>query len=149
MTPWDFWSRSVSTGLASAQTGLRFAELMRASQEVVASRCDTIAHAARDPLNGNYRELARMVPEKVDAFGSAASSTAADLHAINVDAAANWQQLTAMAMGFRLPTLAEIDAISTRTMRMTERALGAGGKAMRPLHTAATGNAKRLKNARA
>ncbi len=145
MLPLLLWSRMIDSGIALSQTGYRFAELMQASTDVIAHRSADMADAARDPLHGDYQEMARMVPEKVAAFGSAAASAADDLRLIQADAFANWRQMAAIATSGRAPRLADLDAIGNRTVRMTERALAAGGKAMRPVHKAATGNAKRLK----
>ena len=145
MTPWDFWMRSWSSGVAASQVGLRFAEMMQASNTVITSRCETMAAAARDPVNGDYRELSRMVPEKVAAFGESARTTMGDMAAIQSDAAAHWQQLSAMAWRGRPPTFAELDTLSERALRMAERAIGAGGAALKPVHKTATGNAKRLR----
>ena len=147
MTPWDMWARAVDAGMAGARTGFRFAEMVQASHEVVASRCTTMAVAARDPLRGDYAELGRMVPEKAAAFGSAAASAIEDMRAVQADALANWQQLAAMSLA-GLPTTREMARLGERTMRIAERSLAAGGNALAPVHRAATGNARRLKKAR-
>ena len=147
MTPWDMWTRALDAGMAGARTGFRFAEMVQASQEVVASRCRTMAAAARDPLRGDYAELGRMAPEKMAAFGSAAASAIDDMHAVQADALACWQQLATMTLA-GVPTTREMARLGDRSMRIAERTLAAGGNAMAPVHRAATGNARRLNKGR-
>lgn len=143
--PMTAWMSLWRAGWDVAQTGMKMGELAQASQEVVESRTASIKQALRNPLKGDYRELARMVPEKVSAFTKAAASATQDARALQADAVANYQQLTEMASGRHLVTPLDWLTLMARSTRMMECALLAGGKAMAPIHLTATNNAKRLK----
>jgi hypothetical protein len=135
------------SGCALAATNMKVVETLQASQSVVDRRAKTIDSAMRDPLGADYAELARMGPEKVAAFTAAGASAFADVQALQADAFAACRQMFGLAMAGRLPSAAEMTAIVSRSSRMMERAAGAGGKALAPVHRAATGNARRLSKA--
>lgn len=144
-TALSLWSDMWTSGMNLTAAGLKFGEMMGASAHVFGSRCGSIAEAARNPVGGDYAELGRMVPEKVDAFSRAGRSALADLYAIHTDAVANWMQLgTIMAAG-RLPTSAEAARMTGRSSRLGSRAAASAGKALAPVHRRATANAKRLR----
>lgn len=147
-TPFDFWAGMWRSGVALADTGIKFAETIHASSAVVDSRSRTMAAASRDPLNGDYVELGRMVPEKVEAFAQAGMSAMSDLQAIQAQALANWQQLIGITLSGRMASAAQLGELATRSSRMFERAAGAGGKALAPVHRSATDNARRLSRAK-
>ncbi|PSJ43089.1 hypothetical protein [Allosphingosinicella deserti] len=113
-------------------TGLRSAELMLASDAVIRSRGRMMGAAARAPLDGDYRELSRMVPEKVAAFGKAGDVLAAEWQV--------WQKEVAVLAATTEPT---VDTFMRWTDAMT-RLWAAPGAAMRPIHKTATANARRL-----
>lgn len=144
MTPFDFWSGVWRSGAAMAATNLRLAETMQASGAVIDSRTRTMRAASRDPLNGDYAELGRMVPEKMTAFSMAGMAAFADLQALQTQALAQWGQMMGIAARGRAPTMTEMNTMTTRSARMANRAASAGGKALAPIHSAATGNARRL-----
>lgn len=135
-TPIDFW-------LAAFRTGERLGATLKASQTVIDSRVRTMADAASEPGRGDYAELARMVPEKVEAFSQASTSLFEDAIAIQAQTAANVGAL--MAMAWRPGNVAGWMAIADRSSRIARRAGQASGKALAPVHKAATGNARRLK----
>ena len=128
-----------------ATAGLKYGEMMDASAHVIRSRCGSIANAVQNPLEGDYAELGRMVPEKVDAFSRAGQAAFADLCAIQADALANWMHLGQIAAARRLPTSAETERIARRSSRVSARASAAAGKMLAPVHRRAMGNAKRLR----
>lgn len=132
-------------GLRSAKTGARIVETMEASRSVLDSRCKTIAAIAMDPLHGDYRELGRLIPEKVDALGKAGASAWSDMAAIQSDAVANMQQAGRIILSGRLPSASDAEQLWSRSARMVERAMGAGDRAFAPLHQRVTSNARRLK----
>jgi hypothetical protein len=138
-TPFDFW-------LGVMRTGQKMSATMDASKAVIDSRMQTMAHAARDPLRGDYQELGLMVPEKVEAFSRAGASVMKDALAIQSAAMANWNALAAMA--WRPATLGDWVGIADRTAGMAKRAGQSGGRALAPVHRAATGNARRLNRKR-
>jgi hypothetical protein len=128
-----------------AQTGVKMTETMQASGEVIDSRVRTMAAAALDPLGGDYRELGRMVPEKVDAFTQAGATALDDLVAMQSAAMANYQQLVSIALKGRAPTPAEAEAMWARSCGIAARAMDSTGRALAPVHKRATANARRLR----
>lgn len=149
MNPFDLWMGMWRSGQAAADTALTLGETLRAAGAVVDSRSRTMAAASRDPINGDYAELARMVPEKLAAFSAAGASALRDLQAVQSYAMANWRLVTDIAFKGRIATAKEANAIATRSAAMVERTARAGGKALAPVHRAATGNARRLKRSAA
>lgn len=143
--PFAFWASMWRSGMTMAATGSKFAEMLHASGTVVDSRTRTMAEATRDPLNGDYAELNRMVPEKVAAFSESARAASGDFHALQTESLAQWQAMSRIALGGRLPTLTELATLTARSTRILDRAANAGGKALAPVHKQATANAKRLK----
>ena len=144
MTPFDYWTGLWRAGQAIAESGIRLAETAEASRAVVASRSGTILSASRDPLNGDYAELSRMVPEKVAAFSEAGASAFDDLRRVQAQSIANWQMMMGIALKGRMATMAEMTTLTTRSAEIVERSAKAGGKALAPIHRSATGNARRL-----
>ncbi len=147
-TTFDFWAGMWRSGVAMAETGIKLAETMQASGAVVDSRSRTMAAASRDPLNADYVELAKMVPEKVEAFSKAGMSAMADLHEIQSQALAHWQQVVGIALSGRMASPEQLGEMASRSSRMFERAARAGGRALAPVHLSATGNARRLSRAK-
>ena len=145
--PFTYWSRMMAAGVSIAETGMRLGETLGASNEVIGTRSDMIGRAMHS--RSDHAELARMVPEKLEAF--AKSGTAA--FDIWSTMGAAWlretQHLTTMAMRGRLPTATELTALAGRTAAYSIGAVEAGAalgeKALAPVHRAATGNARRLR----
>eukprot|EP01037_Dinobryon_pediforme_P037573 gene37573-45117_t len=103
----------------------------------------------RSPLSGDYAELGRMVPEKVAAFSASGTAGMQALMALQAGYVAPAQELGALSLRGRPPTLFELAALSERSSMHALSALETGAKMGRdvvaPLHKAATGNAKRLR----
>jgi hypothetical protein len=152
MDPFRFYARLYSAAADMARSGQRAAETLAASGDVVAKRSVMMKAAASAPLAADYAELNRMVPEKVEAFAQAGSAMVSGWGALQSTVAAHMQQLGAMALRGRPPTVAELIALSSRNMEfavsLTEHFSAAGGKGLRPIHARATANARRLKRAR-
>ncbi|HWI85595.1 MAG TPA: hypothetical protein VNT42_04630 [Sphingomonas sp.] len=142
-SPLDFWLGLWRSGAKATQTSIRFTEMMVASSEVVSSRSGSIADAMRDPLNGDYRELGRMVPEKIDAFSSAGASMWKDMGALQASALAAWSHGASLML--RPSTMADAATMWTHSGDMIGRSMDMGGKAMAPIHRQATANARRLR----
>ena len=149
LDPFAFYGRMVSATLDMVGTAQRVSQTMAASNEVIGRRTAMMRDAARSPLDGNYAELSRMVPEKVDAFGRAGAAIAGDWWAMQSAFLAQAQQFGALAMRGRAPSLTELSDLSANNMmlalRMFERAGAMGAKGLKPIHASATGNARRLK----
>jgi hypothetical protein len=131
-----------TAALGLVRTGLDWSEMLIAAGNVVDKRSRMINSALRSPLTADYRELGKMVPEKVAAFGDAAE--------ILVGAWAKWQKaLTAQAQ--HLASGDALDCAKTgpdyRLIDAITRVFEAPGEALLPLHRAATENARRLEKA--
>lgn len=149
MTPFDFWTGMWRSGQAMADAGMKMAQMADASRTVIETRSQAMLAASRDPLNGDYAELSRMVPEKVAAFARAGASAVDDLQAVQAQAIANWQMMMGIALKGRAATPAEVGTMTSRTATIIERSAKAAGRALAPVHRSATGNARRLTCAKA
>lgn len=148
LSPFDFWAGLWRSGMEAAQTGLRMTEMLAASAEVVESRCGTAAAALRDPLHGDYRELARMVPEKVEAFARAGTSVWHDLAALQASSLAGWSHAAGLLASGRFWSAQDGMALWNRSGEMVSRSMGMSGRALVPVHRTATANARRLRRQR-
>jgi hypothetical protein len=111
--PLDWWT----LGLRNARMG---AELLEASQSVIAHRQEVLREAARNPMAADYAELWLMGAEKIAAFTAAGAAAAND-----------WAKLQRSWLG--------------GSPNFTEAAARSWKRAMTPIHAAATANARRLK----
>jgi len=147
--PITAWLRMTSAALDMAGTHSRAAKTMAASRDIVRERSDIIETAMRTPLLADHAELARMVPEKVVAFASAGTAMSAELVEMQFAWMGEMQNLWTMAMRGRVPTLAEMGALATRSsayaVRSTERAARLGEVGLAPIHKQVTANARRLR----
>jgi hypothetical protein len=148
--PFTAWSRMMSAGLDMQSTWLRGFETMEASRLVIDARTDMMRKV---PAPGDLAELARMVPEKVEAFSRSAQAVTRDTMAMHNAWAAQMQRIGMMMLGGRIPTITETAKLAEQSM---DYALGAmtasarlGKGALAPVHRTATGNARRLKRAKA
>ena len=123
---WDMWAEGVNTSM-------RLAETMVAVPSVVNSRMPMIRAAASNPLTGDWPELYKMVAEKAEAFTLAGLSITRDMQAIQAE---------------MLKPVRSAKAAAASSARIGQHAAGAAGRALAPVHAAATGNAKRLGPAR-
>jgi len=145
MTPFDFWAGLWRTGLSFTQTGVTMAETLGAAGHVIDSRSRTMAAASRSPMTGDYAELGRMIPEKIDAFSRGAFASMADLQAVQTHLFANWQTMMQAGFAGRLPSQKEMETMTGRGAQIAEHLSRAGSKALAPVHRTATANARRLK----
>jgi len=145
MTPFDIWMTAWRNGAAMLDAGWKLGEMTAAAGAVVQKRCGMIGDACRDPLNGDYRELGRMAPEKFEAFSRASAAMVDDWRIMQADTMANWQAMTRIAMTGRPASPTEVSTVMKRSSRVIERAIAAPGRAMAPVHKRATGNARRLR----
>lgn len=143
------WNRMMTAGWSMTQTGMRMAETIGAANEVMAARATLIGSAIHSPLTSDHRELARMVPEKVDAFSRMGSATVAAWWTAQSAWVGEMQHLSAMAMRGRPITATELAALgarmTARALESVEAAAQLGSSALAPVHRKATANAKRLR----
>jgi hypothetical protein len=151
--PFTTWSRLNSAWFAMAQTGVKASRMVETSGEVVTARTGMIGTAMRSPLQGDYAELGRMVPEKMVAFGKAASVVGDEWLSMQTAFIAEAQVAAAMTLRGRPPTAAEWAAQAARNMAFTtrtvERLAGLAGLALAPIDATVKANARRLKGAKA
>ena len=89
---WDMYS----SGLDLAATAVRAGETMLAANAVINSRVGTMGAAARNPITADYAELAKMIPEKLEAFSRAGASLMKDAEAAQAETAAQMRHVTAI-----------------------------------------------------
>ena len=125
-----FWFDMCMEGCTTA---LQLFETMAAVPAVVNARIPMIGAAACNPLTGDWPELYKMVAEKADAFTQAGLSITRDMQAIQAE--------------MMKPTRSAKSAAAS-SARIRHHAIGAAGRALAPVHAAATGNATRLQERR-
>jgi hypothetical protein len=147
--PFAYHRRLVAAAFGIAATAQRASEMASASQDVIARRSEIMAHAARSPLTGNYAELGRMAPEKLEAFSSAVAAVAQDYWEIQASIIKESRYFWRQTMNGRAPTTTELSAMVSRAvefpLRTLERLSAMGDAGLDPIHATATANAKRLK----
>jgi hypothetical protein len=134
-------------GFGMFEAGMKLGETMLASHSVIGKRTELIHAAVRSPLDGDYAELGRMVPEKMAAFSRSGAALAAEWRQAQGEMFDQWHELGVLMCG--VPTPGELKAFNersaTRGTRALVRSMGAGGVALDPVHRTATANARRLK----
>lgn len=144
----DSWSRMMAVSLSAWKTGARAFETSDAAGKVIAARVPMINMAIWSPLNGDYAELGRMVPEKVEAFSQGGSAAVSAWWKAQAMWMAHLQYLGVMAITARPPMLFELADWGTRTADLTVKSLEAaarmGAGSLGPVHSKATSNARRL-----
>lgn len=149
LDPFTAWTRLMSAAFDLSRTGLKASATIAASQDVIARRTDILAAAARSPLTADYGEMARMMPEKVEAFSKGGAAMISELWSMQAALMAEGQHLAALMMRGRPPTLSELAELSGRSLdhgvRTVERAARLGSRGLMPVHATATANARRLK----
>lgn len=139
------WTDAWKMGMTMWQTGVALQETMMATPVVIAHRSDKIDAAMRNPFNGDYGELAQMVPEKVEAFGRAGASLMEDWIGVQTAMMGQWRDIATLGtIAMKPSTTARIQA---RNRRIGKLLGGAGGKALKPVHSRVTANRKRLEKA--
>lgn len=148
LDPFTTWSRLVAAATGASRTGQQVTETLLAAQRVIDRRTDIIRNAARSPLDADYAELARMVPEKVEAFSTALSAMANEWWAMQAAIASETAHLFKILLRGRPPTPAEWVTLTSRNMAhgmmMLERSVALGANAIAPIHARATANDRRL-----
>jgi hypothetical protein len=99
------------------------AELLEATRAVVEHRSGVLRHAAHNPLSADYAELWLMGAEKLSAFSAAGAVAASD-----------WAKLSH----------AWLNGSGVNAERLARN----WSRTMRPIHSTATANARRLKSKR-
>lgn len=146
------WSRLLAAGTSMTRTGMQLVETIGAANTVLAVRLPLIQTALCSPLTGDHAEMARMVPEKVEAFSRAGSVMVAAWWQAQSAWIGHMQHLGGVAARGHVPTGAEMADIGARsaalTLDMVEATARAGAASLAPIHRKAAANARRLKRAK-
>lgn len=152
LDPFTFWTRTMSAALDMSKTGMRAAETMQASNDVIAARSGTIRDAIGSPLTADYGELSRMAPEKAEAFSKAGVAILNQSWGMYNAWLTEAQNVGAMMLRGRAPTFAELPGFWSRGAAYALRSMEDGAKlwrvALAPVHKTATQNARRLRTSR-
>jgi len=147
INPWQYWTDLWSFSLSVSRSATKLAEIAEASNVVIGRRSAIIADAIQNPLAGDYAEIGLMVPEKIDAFGEAGQAMMAGLAASQGLILANMQAAAGMAMG-HMPSVGSAMRLAQRNAAAMHDAARTMEQSLAPIHSKATGNAKRLKRKR-
>ena len=152
LDPFSTWSRVLAASNEFGRTGRQMTETLLAAQRVIDRRTHIMRAAARSPLDADYFELARMVPEKVEAFSKALSAMANEWWAMQAAIAEETAHLARVMLRGRPPTPDEWMTLSSRTLAhalsMLEHSVALGANAVAPIHARATANDRRLNHRR-
>lgn len=145
--PFSAWTRLASAVFDMQKTWLRSIETLQASHAGIAPRTAKLRDVASNPLT-DHAEFARMVPEKVEAFGRSAEAVAKQTMALHSAWIGQMQRVGAVMLTGRLPSMAEAATLAGQSAHYTLGAVAAGSRlgagAIAPVHRTATGNARRL-----
>jgi hypothetical protein len=150
-----------AAGAELADAAVKLGETAVAAGTVIGHRVALGAQALHNPASADHDEFARMGTEKVDAFAAAGQAVLGELHDINRElvkhaaaaAAASlraaWDVATAgspaVAYEAQRRWLVESWArSSSHALKLTSMTAGVSALALAPVHSAATGNARRL-----
>jgi hypothetical protein len=164
--PYAPWMRAMTSATQSAASVMRASELAVSAATVIGRRSWLGIEGAADPVNADYAELARLAPEKVEAFSRAGAAVAKQVWEMQRELGVLWLRqaeagwLLAFHMWqFPLPhhaTQLHADFVAGSVDRAASTADSLAGRATRlpdhaiaPIRRAATRNARRLSRARA
>lgn len=146
--PFALWSKLVTAGLDQMALGWRWLETLQATGNVLAHRGDTIDRTLRSSPAGvrsaARAELARLIPEKIDAFsrsGAAAFNGTLTLHRAWL---AQLERTQRLLLAGKLPTFADLADAGTAALTTSAVATRLGRDALAPVHRKVTANARRL-----
>lgn len=139
-----FWTDTMKLGAAFWDGARTLGETATASHAVVAHRSRTIDAAMRDPMSADMTELGLMVPEKMTAFAKAGAAMLEDWMSLQTDAFEQTRDFATIAASGATLSPATLERMGRRASRMTMRMGLAGGRALAPIHAAATANQRRL-----
>lgn len=139
----------MAVGASLGRSGAGSLTMLETAQGVIAARTELMAAAIASPMTADHAELARMAPEKIEAFsraGLAASS-------VWLEFGSAWlrygQDMTAMWMRGRVPTTAETTLMARRwgnlMLGSVETAARLGAVSLAPLQKQVRANARRLR----
>jgi len=147
--PFDSWLKLLGAASEVNRAATRTTETMAAAGAVVASRSAIIGEAFRTPLAADLGEMARMVPEKVEAFSMAGLALMQAAQAFQIGLIEEASHIGREAMRGRPLTPGGATALATRGAAYAIDAMTRGARAgtavITPIHAKATANARRLR----
>jgi hypothetical protein len=138
-------SNFLTLGLSGLNYWTAMGETATASGNVIAKRSGIIGHAMRNPFQGDANELARMMPEKIEAFARSGQSLVADMNSVRALTLAQTQDVIAVTLRGKLATMADVERIASRAFSIMNVMTNASAQALHPVHSTVTANARRLK----
>lgn len=144
----DHWGRLFGAAVSMSATGRSAAAMLGASQGIIAARTAMLAAAAASPFTADKSELARIAPEKIEAFSRAGSAASAVL----IGEGAAWmrygQDVTRLMLRGRAPTAGEAAGLLGRWTGLMVGSVEAGARlasaTLAPLQKQVRVNARRL-----
>jgi hypothetical protein len=154
--------KAATTAQGAAAHAATGAEMMRAASEVIAARMTILADGLADPMKADIREMSLMGTEKLEAMGASATALAGVMGDLTARTSASAMEemghatRAASAMASARTPQAVLSAQMSWAMGWWSRAasqalsvnaelLKAQAEALKPIHAAATANARRLK----
>jgi hypothetical protein len=137
------WADPWKLGASMWANGVALSETMLAANNVVRYRGKTIDAAMRDPMHADVAELGRMVPEKIAAFGKAGTALAQDWAVMQREMLAQSSDMLRLSTSWP-PDTAIAARMLERSTRLALQMSMASGRALAPVHAAATSNDRRL-----
>lgn len=152
-------ARNAQTATTNADHG---GEMMRAASDVIAARMAIMAEGFANPMKADVREMSLMGTEKLEAMNASASAVAGTLG----DLAARTSKSAMDEMGYAARAASAMASAatpqgaasaqiawamgwwsraSTQMLSLNTELLKAHAEALKPIHAAATANARRLK----
>lgn len=166
MTPLDKALRDSrrlhNNATSAAVTAVSGGEMLRAASDVIAARLNIMAEGLADPMKIDMAEMSLMGTEKAEAFSESAAAVAGNLG----DLAARMSRSAMDEVGHAQKAAAAITSAATpagaataqynyavawwgraagQMLTLNTELLKAQADAMKPIHSAAVANAKRLK----
>jgi hypothetical protein len=125
------------------------AELSLAAPQVVALRSMQMLAAGANPTVRDTRELTRMSSEKLQAFGESVNAAALQMMRVNQELAAFALRQWWSAWAAPWSAMAKAPAAPATAHRLVRDAVSSVlDEALKPVHTRATANARRLRKRR-
>ncbi|MFM6852986.1 MAG: hypothetical protein ACKOUM_02775 [Sphingopyxis sp.] len=143
------WARLLDTGASLSKTSAQAWETLAAANSVITARTGLIQQALCTPMQGDYAELGRMLPEKIDAFGRAGAAGAGVVLAAQSAWFQQWQAMGALTLRGTPPSVGEwadtAGQIASLSLATVTIAADFNAKTLAPVHARATANARRLR----
>lgn len=154
--------RAARSGQAAVTNADHGGEMMRAASDVIAARMAILAEGFANPMKADVREISLMGTEKMEAMSASAAAVASTLGELAARSSKSAMDemghaaraASAMATAKTPPGAASAQMAwamgwwsraSTQMLSLNTELLKAQAEALKPIHAAATANARRLK----